>query len=227
VRFQFLSVLSHELKSPINAIEGYLNIMQDKQAGDDIDSYQTMIGRSQERIKGMRTLIMDLLDLTRIESGKKKRNLVKTDISEIAKISMHSMEPLAIQKSVKLNFENGHPVYFETDPTEMEIILNNLLSNAVKYNKDGGEVLLGIKDDLKNIEITVEDNGIGMSPEDVEKLFQEFVRIRNSKTKDITGSGLGLSIVKKLVDLNRGEIHVESYPEKGTKFTVTLPKFNR
>lgn len=224
VRFQFLSVLSHELKSPINAIEGYLNIMQDKQVGNDIDAYQSMIGRSLDRIKGMRTLIMDLLDLTRIENGKKKRNISMTDISEVAKVSMHTMEPLAIQKSVKLHFENGHPVYFETDNTEMEIILNNLLSNAVKYNREGGEVFLDISDDEEKIEIVVEDTGIGMNEEEVEKLFQEFVRIRNSKTKDITGSGLGLSIVKRLVDINKGDIKVESEPEKGTKFIVTLPK---
>ncbi len=224
VRFQFLSVLSHELKSPINAIEGYLNIMQDKQAGNDIDSYEVMIKRSLERIKGMRGLIMDLLDLTRIENGKKKREVTKIDLSEIAIVALHSMEPLAIQKSVKLNFQNGSPVYFHTDPAEIEIIFNNLLSNAVKYNKENGEVFLNIRDTSKNIEITVEDTGIGMSEAEVEKLFQEFVRIKNSRTQNITGSGLGLSIVKKLIDLNNGEISVVSKPYEGSKFTVLLPK---
>ena len=224
LRFQFLSVLSHELKSPINAIEGYLRIMQDKQVGENIDDYQNMISRSLDRIKGMRTLIMDLLDLTRIESGKKKRNITRIDLCETARIALHSVEPLAIQKSLKLHFENGQPLYVRADPTEMEIILNNLLSNAVKYNRNEGEVFLRIKSNDNQVKVVVEDTGIGMNKDELDKLFDEFVRIRNVKTKDISGSGLGLSIVKKLVDLNHGSIEVDSQPDKGSVFTVTLPK---
>lgn len=224
VRFQFLSVLSHELKSPINAIEGYLKIMQEKQAGSDIDDYQGMISRSLERIKGMRGLILDLLDLTRIESGKKKRNIIPVDITELARMAMHSMEPMAIQKSVRIHFSGDHPLYILSDPSEIEIIFNNLLSNAVKYNREGGEVFVCVEEKPQGIMVDVKDTGIGMEKAEVEELFKEFVRIRNSKTKDITGSGLGLSIVKKLVDLNHGTIRVSSQPDKGSHFSVTFPR---
>lgn len=224
VRFQFLSVLSHELKSPINAIEGYLKIMQEKQAGSDIDDYQGMISRSLERIKGMRGLIMDLLDLTRIESGKKKRNIVAVEITEIARMAMHSMEPMAIQKSVRIHFSGDQPVYMHTDPSEMEIILNNLLSNAVKYNREGGEVFVSVEEKSQGITIDVRDTGIGMDERETGELFKEFVRIRNSKTKDITGSGLGLSIVKKLTELNHGTISVSSKPDQGSHFSVVFPR---
>lgn len=224
VRFQFLSVLSHELKSPINAIEGYLKIMQDKQAGDHIDDYQVMVARSLERIKGMRGLIMDLLDLTRIESGKKQRNIQLVDITEIVRMAMHSMEPLAIQRSVRLHLSGDQPLYMHSDASELEIIFNNLLSNAVKYNREGGEVFIKVEETSAAICIEVEDTGIGMAAEEVSTLFREFVRIRNSKTKDITGSGLGLSIVKKLTELNHGTIDLTSEPDKGSRFRVTFPK---
>lgn len=224
IRFQFLSVLSHELKSPVNAIEGYLHIMKDKQAGDDIEAYKMMIDRSLERLKGMRTLIMDLLDLTRLESGKKKREIKPVDLVEIVRIAKDTIEPIAIQRNVRVNFDFDGSLYIPGTRDELEIILNNLISNAVKYNKEDGQVFINLNQQNGNVIISVEDTGIGMTEDEVSKLFQEFVRIKNMKTKNITGSGLGLSIVKKLVDLNRGEVKVESTPDAGTKFSVLLPE---
>ncbi len=223
IRFQFLSVLSHELKSPINAVEGYLQIMQEKQVGESIEDYKTMIDRSLIRLQGMRNLIMDMLDLTRIESGKKKRNIKDVDLYEIGKLVIHTMEPLAIQRNVKINYDCDTDLKFATDSEEMEIILNNLVSNAVKYNSEGGEVFFSIKKQNNKLQIKVEDTGIGISPKEQESLFQEFSRIKNSKTKNISGSGLGLSIVKKMVTLNNGEIKLESEADKGSIFTVNIP----
>lgn len=223
LRFQFLSVLSHELKSPVNAIEGYLQIMKDKQVGDNIDDYKMMIDRSMERLKGMRTLIIDLLDLTKLESGKKTRDIKAVDVTEVFRIARDTIEPLADQRNVKVLPIQDEGIYINADRGELEIIFNNLLSNAVKYNREGGEVRTSIKNINGNLSISVEDTGIGMTEEELSKLFQEFVRIKNMKTRNITGSGLGLSIVKKLVDLNHGEIAVESKPDEGSKFTVILP----
>jgi len=223
IRFQFLSVLSHELKSPINAIEGYLKIMQEKQVGDQIDDYAKMIDRSLERINGMRTLILDLMDVTKIESGTKTRTIKQINLYEIAKLAMDTIEPLAIQKQVVLHLDGEEKLYILSDRDEMEIIMNNFISNAVKYNKDGGEVFVSLSRDKTNAKISIEDTGVGMSEDDINMLFQEFVRIKNSRTKNVTGSGLGLSIAKKMVELNRGSIDVESTPEVGSKFTITLP----
>ena len=226
IRFQFLSVLSHELKSPINAIEGYLNIMKDKQVGSNIDDYQTMIVRSLERIKGMRNLIFDMLDLTRIESGKKKRNLIKVDLCGIANLAIDSIEPMAIQKNIKIKRNFPEHVFFEADANEIEIIFNNLLSNAIKYNVENGSVEISIVQVPKSINIIVCDSGIGMTEDEIQSLFKDFMRIKNEKTKYITGSGLGLSITKKIVQLYNGEIQTESIPNKGTIFTINLPVFS-
>lgn len=223
VRFQFLQVLSHELKSPINAIEGYLRIMKDRQVGNDIADYDTMIERSIERIKGMRNLIMDLLDLTRMESGKKARELKKVDLSEMARIAMATMEPMAIQRNINMQLDDPGELFMTGDHDEIEIIMNNLISNAVKYNKEGGEVNIQIGNAGKGFVIRVEDTGIGMSREDLDNIFHEFYRIKNDQTRTITGSGLGLSILKKLVEENYGgTIEVSSKPGEGSIFKVTL-----
>lgn len=223
IRFQFLSVLSHELKSPLNAIEGYLKIMEEKQVGSNIEDYQTMIERSLVRIKGMRHLIVDLLDLTKLESGKKNREMKQVDVNELAQIAMHTVEPMAIQRNVKIHIDVDGSPKMNADPDEIEIILNNLLSNAVKYNKEGGAVNLSIKNGGPILMIKVEDTGIGISEEDKDKLFKEFIRIKTSETRDITGSGLGLSITKRMVEQYGGAIEVASKPGLGSTFTVSLP----
>jgi signal transduction histidine kinase len=224
IRFKFLSVLSHELKSPINAIEGYLRIMKDKQAGNDIRAYEHMIERSLTRIESMRGLIMDMLDLTRIESSSKNRTLEQHDLVEIAKLAIDSFNPMAIQMNVKIIPELPETLSFLSDTTEIEIIFNNLLSNAVKYNRVNGQVFFRMSDMGDQIAIEVEDTGIGMTAEEQFVLFREFSRIRTEKTKYISGSGLGLSIMKRIVELYRGRVHVKSIPDNGTTFIVELSK---
>ncbi|MCO5264921.1 MAG: hybrid sensor histidine kinase/response regulator [Lentimicrobium sp.] len=225
IRFQFLSVLSHELKAPINAIEGYIKIMNERQFGDNLDAYQEMLDRSMERVKrqNAQPLIMDLLDLTKIESGAPTQNLQPVDIVKVAQISIDTMRPYAIQKDVDIYLNTKNKVMMDADPNEIEIIFNNLISNAVKYNKNGGRVDVFIEMKQEAVQLLVTDTGIGMTDEEKSKLFQEFVRIKNSKTKHITGSGLGLSIMKKIVDMYHGDIDVQSIPDKGTTFIITLP----
>ncbi|NLJ06155.1 MAG: response regulator [Sphingobacteriales bacterium] len=223
-RNRFISVLSHELKSPVNAIDGYLKMMKDRQLGENIDDYMPMIDRCMERLNGMRNLIMDLLDLTKIESGKNIRELRNIDLADTARKAVYSVEAYAMQRKVRLNVNLPESLYFIADSNEMDSIFNNLLSNAVKYNKpDGGMVNLDLRKEGDKIIITVEDTGIGMSEEDVSKLFNEFVRIKSEKTKGISGSGLGLSIVRKIVEEYHGNIKVKSEPDKGSIFTVELP----
>ncbi|MDD3664833.1 MAG: ATP-binding protein [Bacteroidales bacterium] len=224
IRFQFLSVLSHELKAPLNAIEGYLKMMHEKQLGDKIDDYDQVIDRSLKRIKAMRNLILDLLDMTRIESGQKEKDLKPLNLVEIARTSMDTAKPMATHKEVKMVLNAPSNIVYDSDSSEMEIIFNNLVSNAVKYNRDGGRVEINLLDEPGQVVISVADTGIGMTAEEVGRLFQEFVRIKNEKTKEITGTGLGLSILKKLVETYGGKVTVESTPDVGTKFTVNLPR---
>lgn len=223
IRFQFLSVLSHELKAPLNAVEGYLNIIKDRQLGDNLAEYNELVDRSLKRLSGMRNLIFDLLDMTKIESGKPSQKAENTDLVKITRNAIDTMMPFAIQKEVEISLNSPEKVIKFLDPEEMEIILNNLISNAIKYNRQKGTVDIDIEEFEKKTIIRVEDTGIGISEEDKAKLFKDFSRIKNPKTKNIAGSGLGLSIVKKIVELNKGNIKVESEPDKGTVFIVTLP----
>lgn len=223
IRFQFLSVLSHELKTPLNAIEGYLNMMSEQQFGDNISSYKEIIERSLLRLKGMRGLIMDMLDLTKVESGKPTQKIIELDLTTIAQRAIDTIKPIAIQKDVDVYLNTKEQFIINADEEDIEIIFNNLLSNAVKYNKKGGRVDCYIQKEANNIKITVSDTGIGMTEEEMQHLFKDFSRIKNPKTKNITGSGLGLSIVKKITELYKGNVSVKSIPEKGTTFSVILP----
>ncbi len=223
IRFQFLSVLSHELKAPLNAIDGYLKMMRERQFGESVDAYDEMIDRSIERIKGMRTLILDLLDLTKIESGKPTQKLQEVDIRKIVQLAIDTIRPYAIQKDVDLYLNNREPIIIKADPGEIEIIMNNLISNAVKYNKTGGRVDVFLEKQPETVRISVSDTGIGMSDDDKIKIFEDFVRIKTQKTRNITGSGLGLAIVRKIVDMYHGTIEVQSLPEQGSTFIITLP----
>ncbi len=223
VRFQFLSVLAHELKAPLGAVEGYLNLLADPQLSSDPAVRDQAVERSQTRIQGMRKMIGDLLDLTRIESGRKKRELAELDLRELAETAMETMQPDADARSITLALEAPAELTLRGDRGELEIILNNLVSNAVKYNRDEGRVAIRLRTAAPFVEIEVEDTGIGMTPEEADSLFGEFVRIKNKDTRRILGSGLGLSIVKKLATMQGGDITVRSERNVGTTFTVTLP----
>jgi len=224
VRYQFLSVLSHELKAPLNALEGYLRMMQEKQAGDKIDDYSNHIDRSLQRIQSMRNLIMDLLDFTKIRLEKKEDKIQEIDLAEVAKGAVVTVQPYAIQMEVTINLNVRNDSNIMADPEDMDIIFNNLISNAVKYNRFGGKVDISIESTDNEITLRFADTGIGISEEDRENLFREFMRVKNERTKNISGSGLGLSIVRKVIELYHGEISVESTPDVGTLFTVKLPR---
>ena len=225
VRFQFISVLAHELKAPLGAIEGYLYLLRDGTGVDDPAVYARVVERSLIRLSGMRKLIYDLLDLTRLESGQKKRELADTDLIEVAEMSIETMKPDADNRGIEINLSaSAQKIILNGDRNEFEIIFNNLISNAVKYNKDNGSVDVNITETDDCIKIAVSDTGIGMSAEEVEKLFGEFVRIKNDKTRNILGSGLGLSIMRKTAAIYGGDVSVVSVPDQGTTFTVTLMK---
>ena len=224
IRYQFLSVLSHELKAPLNALEGYLRMMQGKQAGELIDDYATPIERSLQRIQGMRNLIMDLLDFTKIRLERKEEKIQEVNLAEVASAAMVTVQPYAIQMDININIDVRSDVTIMADPDDMEIIFNNLISNAVKYNKVGGKAEVTIDSSDNEAILIVSDTGIGITKNDTENLFTEFVRIKNEKTRNISGSGLGLSIVKKVVELYHGTIKVDSTPDVGTVFTIRLPK---
>jgi signal transduction histidine kinase len=218
VRFNFISVLAHELKAPLNAVEGYLNILRTVEEDQNLQ----MVERSIVRVDGMKKLIADLLDLTRIESGQRERTVKRLDVAQLARASMELFAIDAERRGIVLHLEADGDVELLADPGEVEIVLNNLVSNAVKYNRDGGSVTVRLSRRDGETRIEVADTGIGLAPEEAGKLFNEFTRIKNEHTVKILGSGLGLSTVRKIANMYDGEAAVTSEPGVGSTFTVTL-----
>jgi signal transduction histidine kinase len=165
-------------------------------------------------------MIFDILDLTRIESGQKKRELAETDLREAAQAAIETALQSAQERGVTIELHAPERAPMLADRGELDIVFNNLVSNAVKYNRPNGRVDLTIATDDEQMTITCSDTGIGLSETEAQQLFREFVRIKNTKTKNILGSGLGLSTVKKLAtEYYGGDVRVESEPRT---FTVTL-----
>jgi two-component system, sensor histidine kinase and response regulator len=220
-KFEFVRVLAHELKSPLAAVEGYLRIIEGRMKGEELSSYNDMVDRSIIRLEGMRRLIMDLLDLTKIDTGVKTRNLESVNIKDTVNFCLDGVKNMAKDKNVTISYDIDD-FQATLDAGEFQIILNNLLTNAVKYNVEGGKIFLDVKNKGKGVEIICKDTGIGMNEEDQKKLFKEFSRIKNKHTVNTQGSGLGLSILKKIVALYDGEVKVESIEGAGTVFNVFL-----
>jgi len=196
--------------------------VRDGTIGDNPEIMNQIVFRCLDRIQGMRKMIGDLLDLTRIESGQKRREMERVDAGDMAERAIETLLPDAQARSIAIELHKNGDLALWADKGELEIILNNLVSNAVKYNKDNGRVDVLLSRDGEFLTIAVKDTGIGMTRDEAAKLFNDFVRIKNSSTSGILGSGLGLSIVKKLAMLYEGKVKVESEPGEGSTFTVTL-----
>jgi signal transduction histidine kinase len=223
VRFESIRTLGHELKAPLNAIEGYLTHMEDRIFGDFPQEYNNMVSRSLIRLKYMRKLIADWLELARIETGQRKRNIAPNDLGEIAQKCIEAFSAEACEKNVHIHLHYHRPVVAAVDADEMQTIMNNLISNAIKYNREHGKVDILLEEYSKGVSISVTDTGIGMSDDEQGYLFQEFVRLKNDNTRHILGSGLGLVIVKKIVSLYKGDIKIQSKTDEGSTFTILIP----
>jgi len=220
-RFELIRVLVHELKAPLGAVEGYLSSILDGVVSDE-ETLHRVVTRSIARIQGMRQLIMDLLDVTRLEAGMKARVFTQVQLAELARECMEALRPQAEAKKVVMEIGGALDLSLVAVRAEMEIVLNNLLTNAIKYNRDGGQVMVTLAKHDDMIELAVRDSGFGLTRAEAAKLFNDFVRIKNVKTRGIEGSGLGLATVKRIAGLYHGDASVSSEPDKGSTFTVTL-----
>lgn len=222
VRFEFIRVLGHELKAPLSATAGYLYLLRDHTLGEELDKYDEMVQRSLLRIDQMRKLISDLLDITRLESGKKNRVLEDIDLVEAARQAIELVDQEANAGGITVELHSPDRLMIQADQGEISMIFNNLITNAIKYNKHGGRVDITLSHEEPGIKIEISDTGIGMTEEGIKKLFGEFVRLKDTRTKNILGSGLGLSILKRLVNLYDGKIEITSELDRGSTFTVYL-----
>jgi len=220
-RFELIRVLAHELKAPLSAVEGYLASILDGIVQDE-ETRRHVLTRSIARIQGMRQLIFDLLDVTRLEAGMKARDFSTVQLGEVTRECMDALRPQAVAKHITMEIAGSPNLGLVAVRAEIEIVLNNLLTNAIKYNREGGSVKVTLTRHEDVLEISVCDTGYGLSREDAAKLFNDFVRIKNAKTRGIEGSGLGLATVKRIAGLYHGDATVTSEPDQGSTFTVTL-----
>ncbi len=229
---EFISMASHELRTPITVIKDYLEeIIKGNfgQINKEIQEPLQIVLTSSNRLS---ELIEDLLNVSRIEQGRIKINLVPIDIVPFVKNVIDQMKIHADKKNLKLVYQTPSETNIKippilADPDRLKQILINLIGNAIKYTFEG-RVAVSIKYLIQDklIEIKVSDTGIGMSAKDQEKLFEKFYRIRNKKTSDISGTGLGLWITKQLVELMSGRILVSSIEGRGSEFSLYFPVIN-
>jgi two-component system, OmpR family, phosphate regulon sensor histidine kinase PhoR len=221
---QFVSMVAHELKAPLAAISGYIDTMQGKLLGADIAAYATMLNRSGERLRSLIDLINDLLNISRMDLGTVRREIVDVSIGETVQTAAEFLRQEIEKRG--LSFTSRTPVDLppvDADRDELQRVFTNLLSNAIKYNREGGSIDVDARREGDSVSISISDSGIGMKEEEVQQLFRQFYRARNEKTRSIPGTGLGLSIVRQIVESYHGTVSVESAFGKGTKFQIRLP----
>lgn len=224
LRADFLSMVSHELKAPLSSLLMQISVVMDGLAGELTEKQKDLLGKAKDKTKGMITLVNDLLDYRRIQEGKSIQKIESLDLADILKRTVELMRLSAEEKgiSISLDIEENLP-FFSGDSGGIEAIFVNLISNAIKYTPRDGAVDVSLYKAGSDIRFKVVDNGIGIAAEDLDRIFEKFYRIKTAQTRSISGSGLGLSIVKGIVDAHNGSVHVESEPEEGTTFIVSLP----
>lgn len=225
IKSQFVSNVSHELRTPINGIMGYGHLLLTETYGAIGETQRSPLEGILRNARDLSNLINDLLDLSRIEAGKMPIYLEWIDLPVLLKEIVAGMNPLLTQKGLhaQVDFENGIP-QIHSDPGKIKQIVTNFLSNSVKFTSKGG-IYLSARElpDKKGIEFSVRDTGIGIRSEDLPKIFDAFHQIDGQLTREYGGVGLGLTIVKELIKLLRGEVRVESHFGKGTTCTIFLP----
>lgn len=222
----FVSMVAHELKSPLAATEGWLNLLLSGLIKDDPKEAKHVIERSYIRVNTLRNLVSELLSITAIETGNFQLHRSNVDVAAIARQAVEAAGEKARAKVIDLvlndiTLDKGKTAL--ADREALLLIFANLIDNAVKYTPDGGTVTVQVAQNGMYTSVSVKDTGVGIMPEEMDKIFEEFYRVKNEDTIDIPGTGLGLSLVKRLIELHQGQIEAESTPGAGSVFTVKIP----
>lgn len=223
---EFLSTMSHELRTPLTGILGLVEILLEGFRGE-LNEHQKKFVRSIDmNARHLLSLVNDILDLSKIEAGRVELTIEPVIITEICQASLAFVKEQALKKELSLVFSADPTVsVVQADQRRLKQILINLLSNAVKFTHPQGKIVLGVhaNADQGCIEFSVTDNGIGITPEDVNRLFTPFTQVDSALSRQYDGTGLGLALVKRMAELHGGSISVTSEPGRGSCFTVSLP----
>lgn len=224
IKTEFVSNVSHELRTPLNAIIGYAALLRDELYGSLLEEQKQPLDGVLKNADDLLNLINQLLDLSKIESGKMPVQVERVDLAALLKEIVSGMKPLIDQKSLSVSYRMEPLPLIDSDPNKIKQIFVNLISNAVKFTLNGGITLEArARPGEEGVEIAVRDTGIGIQPDQIPRIFDAFHQVDATATREFGGTGLGLTIVRKLTDLLKGRLAVESVPGQGSTFTVFLP----
>ncbi len=222
----FYHTVSHELKTPLSAIDGFLRLVTDGLCGEVPEEALQYIGMAMESCRQMRRCVDDMLDISRLESGKVAVDLAPVDLAHVAEHAVLSLRPTAVEHDVELEFVVASSSTMAlADAHRIGQVLRNLISNGLKFTSQGGRVVVTL-DDLcaaDELRISVGDTGRGIPRDHLSRIFDRLHQVRDEDYAEEGGLGLGLSICKQLVGLHGGELSVESEVGRGTTFSFTLP----
>lgn len=224
-RQEFLGNISHEMKTPIFNIQGYVLTLLDGGL-DDSQINRKYLLRTEKSINRMTAIIEDLEAISRLESGELQLEWEKIELIELTKEIIELFEIKAKRKNIEIYLAKSYekPIFINADKESLRQILTNLIVNSIKYGKDDGKTKISFFDMDENILIEVTDDGIGIDKEKIPRLFERFYRVDKSRSREQGGSGLGLSIVKHLIEAHNQSINVRSTPGIGSTFAFTMKK---
>lgn len=224
-RREFLADVSHELKTPIFAAQGFIHTLIDG-AKDDPKTLDRFLNRAAKSIDGLDALVRDLVTLSQVEKGDLKMSFESIDLKLITEEIFEQLEHKAQSRGVNLKIKpkDLEKAWVKADKQRITQVLTNLVDNAIKYGKDNGKIIVEIEEEKKHFHISVEDDGPGIPPEDLPRIFERFYRVDKSRSRDTGGTGLGLAIVKHILNAHHSKITVTSKIDKGTTFSFKLAK---
>lgn len=226
-RREFLADVSHELKTPIFAAQGFVHTLLDG-AVEDKSVRIKFLKKAAKSLDGLDMLVHDLLTISQMETGEIKMHFEDFDVRELAEEIFEQFEEKAEKKHIKLSFTKAgkQPIYVHADFQRIYQVLTNLISNAIKYTKEEvhGHVEVDFEEGKHDVTIFVKDTGRGIPPEDLKRVFERFYRVEKSRSKEKGGTGLGLSIVKHIIEAHGSKVSVTSTVAKGSTFFFKLRK---
>lgn len=222
IRTEFVSNVTHELKTPLTSIRGFVETLRSGAINDlsVANSFLEIIDIESERLS---TLINDILQLSEIETGHKEDSISSISVLKTVEDVFEMLTPAASRKNITLHKEISSDICLDVNPYRLKQLIINLVDNSIKYNKDNGYVMVSSTETIGKISICVKDSGIGIPPEHQERIFERFYTVDKSRSRKLGGTGLGLSIVKHIVNLYGGNIYLSSEPNKGTRFVIEFP----
>ena len=221
-RQEFVSNVSHELKTPMTSMKVLADSLV-QQENVPVEMYREFMIDIKNEVDRENQIITELLTLVRMDRKDSRLNVKECNVNEMVEMILRRLRPIAQKRDIELTMVSMREVYAEIDEVKMVMVITNLVENAIKYNRDHGKVRVTINADPYNFYISVEDTGVGIPQDSLDKIYERFYRVDKSRSKEVGGTGLGLSITKSIILQHHGAIDVSSIEGEGTKFTVTVP----